>query len=121
LNLRCGQLEHAISILVEYVNSYPSEADLSVVDLLATIYMENNAYDKAIQLFHSHSQKKPLPANLVMKEGICHLHLGNSEKAEVQWLLLFLFCAIFFVYLLVILLQLRGLLSLQQMLISCLH
>lgn len=82
LYLRCGQLEHAISILVEYVNSYPSEADLSVVDLLATIYMENNAYDKAIQLFHSHSQKKPLPANLVVKEGICHLHLGNSEKAE---------------------------------------
>ncbi|XP_030473262.2 uncharacterized protein LOC115690903 isoform X2 [Syzygium oleosum] len=82
LYLRCGQLEHAISILVEYVNSYPSEADLSVVDLLATIYMENDAYVKAIQLFHSHSQEKALPANLVVKEGICHLHLGNSEKAE---------------------------------------
>ncbi|XP_030550361.2 general transcription factor 3C polypeptide 3 isoform X2 [Rhodamnia argentea] len=83
LYLKCGQLERAISILVEYVNSYSSEADLSVVDLLATIYMENNAYDKAIQLFHSHSQEKPLRANLVVKEGICHLHLGNSEKAEI--------------------------------------
>lgn len=116
--LKCGQLEHAISILVEYVNSYPSEADLSVVDLLATIYMENNAYDKAIQLFHSHSQEKPLPANLVVKEGICHLHLGNSEKAEVWLLLLCLFLAKFLICLLVILFRLGELLSLRQMLNS---
>ncbi|KAG2713980.1 hypothetical protein I3760_03G004500 [Carya illinoinensis] len=83
---KCGQLEHSVRILEDYVKSHPSEADLSVIDLLAAIFMECNSYEKALQLIeHANliycSGKEP-PLNLTVKEGICHVHLKNLEKAE---------------------------------------
>jgi len=84
---KCGQLEHSIRVLEDYVKTHPSEADLSVIDLLAAIFMESNAHDKALQLIESanlaYCSGKELPLTLTIKEGICHAHLKNMEKAEV--------------------------------------
>ncbi|KAK4573981.1 hypothetical protein RGQ29_031780 [Quercus rubra] len=81
-----GQLEHSIRILEDYVKGHPSEADTSVIDLLASIFMESNSYDKALQLIEHaklvYYSGKELPLNLTIKEGICHVNLKNMEKAE---------------------------------------
>ncbi|KAB1211026.1 General transcription factor 3C polypeptide 3 [Morella rubra] len=84
---KCGQLEHSVRILEDYVKSHSSEADLGVVDLLAAIFMESNAHEKALQLIEHanlvYCPGKELPLNLTVKEGICHVHLKNMEKAEI--------------------------------------
>ncbi|KAA8542715.1 hypothetical protein F0562_023786 [Nyssa sinensis] len=83
---RCGQVERSISILEDYFRHQSTEADMSIVDLLASICMEKNEYAKAlhhIELAHSiYCSGKELPLHLITKSGICHLHLGNMEKAE---------------------------------------
>lgn len=87
-----GQLEHSIRILEDYVKGHPSEADTSVIDLLASIFMESNSYDKALQLIEHaklvYYSGKELPLNLTIKEGICHVNLKNMEKAEVLFSIL---------------------------------
>lgn len=84
---KCGQHERGINILEDYLNKNPKDADLSVVILLASFLMSENAHEKAlhhIQYAHqSYSDVKELPVDLLIKEGICHVHLGNMEKAEV--------------------------------------
>ncbi|KAJ4713911.1 General transcription factor 3C polypeptide 3 [Melia azedarach] len=87
LFLKCGQTARSISILEEYVKCHPSEADLSVIDTLVAILIENNAHDKALQHIE-HAQMvcalgKELPLKLKVKAGICHLQFGNIEKAEI--------------------------------------
>ncbi|XP_059449020.1 uncharacterized protein LOC132180277 isoform X2 [Corylus avellana] len=85
----CGQLEHSIHLLEDYVKTHPSEADLSVIDLLAAIFMKSNAHDKALQLIEhanlAYCSGKELPLNLTIKEGICHAQLKNMEKAEIRF------------------------------------
>nr|XP_023915449.1 general transcription factor 3C polypeptide 3-like isoform X3 [Quercus suber] len=87
-----GQLEHSIRILEDYVKGHPSEVDTSVIDLLASIFMESNSYDKALQLIEHaklvYYSGKELPLNLTIKEGICHVNLKNMEKAEVLFSIL---------------------------------
>ncbi|XP_057508578.1 uncharacterized protein LOC130791465 isoform X2 [Actinidia eriantha] len=83
---KCGQKERAASVLEEYLRNHPREADLCIVDLLASLCMENNAHAKALQHIE-HAQHvscggKELPLYLVIKAGICHIHLGNNAKAE---------------------------------------
>lgn len=100
LYLKCGQIERSIGILEDYLKGHPSETDFGVIDLLAAIFMEMNAHDKALQHIEhvhlvSYSGKEP-PLPLQIKEGICHVHLGNIAKAEV--------CCIHFMILLVTLL-----------------
>lgn len=87
LFLKCGQTARSIGILEEYLKVHPSDADLSVIDLLVAILMENNAYEKTLQHIE-HAQivrfsGKELPLKLKVKAGICYLRLGNMEKAEV--------------------------------------
>lgn len=88
---KCGQLEHSVRILEEYVKSHPSEADLSVIEQLAAIFIECNAHEKALQLVEhanmTYCSGKELPLSLTIKEGICHVHLKNLEKAEVCYTL----------------------------------
>eukprot|EP00268_Persea_americana_P022843 TRINITY_DN22629_c0_g1_i7.p1 TRINITY_DN22629_c0_g1~~TRINITY_DN22629_c0_g1_i7.p1 ORF type:complete len:844 (+),score=156.18 TRINITY_DN22629_c0_g1_i7:468-2999(+) len=83
---KCGQVDKAINILEDYVKEYPTEADLSVIDLLATIQMENKAHGKALQLIErarfAYCTGKELPLHLTVKAVICEAHLGNLEKAE---------------------------------------
>ncbi|OMO77505.1 Tetratricopeptide-like helical [Corchorus olitorius] len=84
---KCGQIEHAVSILEDYLHGHPSEADLSVIDLLVDMLMEINAYKRALskikQAQVSYYSGKELPLNLKIKAGICHIHLGDMEKAEI--------------------------------------
>lgn len=93
---KCGQLEHSIRLLEDYIKTHPSEADLSVIDLLAAIFMESNAHDKALQVIEhanlAYYSGKELPLNLTIKEGICHAQLKNMEKAEVCCMSIFIYC-----------------------------
>ncbi|KAL2329125.1 hypothetical protein Fmac_022552 [Flemingia macrophylla] len=83
---KCGQVEYAVRILEDYFKSQPDAANASVVDLLGTILMETKAHDRALQYIERaqvvHAGKE-LPLNLKIKAGICHLHLGNMEMAQV--------------------------------------
>ncbi|OMO51533.1 Tetratricopeptide-like helical, partial [Corchorus capsularis] len=84
---KCGQIEHAVSILEDYLHGHPSEADLSVINLLVDILMEINAYKRALSKIEqaqvSYYLGKELPLNLKIKAGICQIHLGDTEKAEI--------------------------------------
>lgn len=83
---KCGQVEHAVRILEDYLKSQPDGANASVVDLLCTILMETKAHDRALQ-YIEHAQAvnawKELPLNLKIKAGICHAHLGKMDMAQV--------------------------------------
>lgn len=87
LYAECGHTERSISILENHLKSHPSGADFGVIDLLAAILMETNAYNNALQhIEHAHQvyySGKELPLELKIKAGICHVRLGNIEKAEV--------------------------------------
>eukprot|EP00257_Ricinus_communis_P016581 XP_015574791.1 general transcription factor 3C polypeptide 3 [Ricinus communis] len=82
----CGQSERSVSILEKYFDGHPSGADFSVIDLLAAVLMDTNAYNKALQhIEHAHLvyySGKEMPLQLKIKAGICHIHLKNVEKAE---------------------------------------
>uniref|UniRef100_A0A0A0LGB1 General transcription factor 3C polypeptide 3 n=1 Tax=Cucumis sativus TaxID=3659 RepID=A0A0A0LGB1_CUCSA len=83
---KCGHLERAICILEDYIKGHPSEADLDVVDLLASLYMGSKEFSKALERIE-HADRvycagNELPLNLTTKAGICHAHLGDLEKAE---------------------------------------
>ncbi|KAL5843128.1 hypothetical protein ACOSQ4_009086 [Xanthoceras sorbifolium] len=92
LYLKCGQVERSTGILEEYLKEHPSEADLSVLDLLLAILMQNDAHEKALHLIgHAHMvyfSGKELPLKLKIKAGICYLRLGNMEKAEIYFAVL---------------------------------
>jgi len=83
---KCGQVEHAVCILEDYLKSQPDGANASVVDLLCTILMETKAHDRALQ-YIEHAQAvnawRELPLNLKIKAGICHAHLGKMDMAQV--------------------------------------
>ncbi|KAL6210384.1 hypothetical protein ACLB2K_015617 [Fragaria x ananassa] len=81
----CGQPEHSIHMLEDYLRAHPTDADLSVIDLLASLLMENNAHNEALQhIEHAqltlYSGKEP-PLEMKVKAGICHANLGNMRKA----------------------------------------
>ncbi|GAU33824.1 hypothetical protein TSUD_221620 [Trifolium subterraneum] len=81
---KCGQVERSICILEDHLKSKPDEVNASVVDLLGAILMEMKAYDRALQYIEqSQVVGKELPLNLKVKAGICHVHLGNMEMAQV--------------------------------------
>lgn len=86
---KCGEAERSVGILEDYLKNHPNEADLSVIHLLAVMLMEDNAYLKALDLIEFAKQRyftgKWMPLNLSIKAGICHLHLGHMEEAEVCW------------------------------------
>ncbi|KAK6919823.1 Tetratricopeptide repeat [Dillenia turbinata] len=83
---KCGQIERSSMILEKYIVDHPVEADLTVVDLLAAICIAQNEYGKALHHIE-HAQLvyfsgKELPLHLTIKAGVCHIYLGNIEKAE---------------------------------------
>ena len=69
------------------MNKNPKDADLSVVSLLASMLMSANEHEKALHHIEfaqrTCSSGKELPAELLIKAGICHVHLGNMKNAEV--------------------------------------
>ncbi|MCL7043412.1 hypothetical protein MKW94_027674 [Papaver nudicaule] len=88
----CGQVEQSISILEDYIKERTSDPQWSLIDLLATILMENNEHFKALQqIEHARSiycSKEQLPLSLSVKAGICHVHLGNIGQAEKLFMIL---------------------------------
>ncbi|KAF5728289.1 Tetratricopeptide repeat-containing protein putative isoform 1 [Tripterygium wilfordii] len=87
LYLKCGQSERSVDILAKYLKDHPSEANISVISLLAAVFMEINAHNNALELIENvqlvYYLGKELPLTLKIKAGICHVHLGNVEKAEI--------------------------------------
>lgn len=59
-----------------------------MVDLLASIYMGSKEFSKALECIEHAGEVycagNELPLNLTTKAGICLVHLGNMEKAEVS-------------------------------------
>ncbi|KZV26794.1 general transcription factor 3C polypeptide 3 [Dorcoceras hygrometricum] len=85
---KCGQNERAVRILEDHLRNH-NHIDgpvLSLVDLLASILMDSYEYAKVLDHIE-HTQKvnsagKEIPLSLVIKAGICHVHLTQLEKAE---------------------------------------
>ncbi|XP_075484066.1 uncharacterized protein LOC142524154 isoform X3 [Primulina tabacum] len=85
---KCGQNERAVCILEDHLRNHNHIDDpvLSLIDMLASILMESNAYAKVLDhIEHTqkvHSAGKEIPLSLMIKAGICHVHLRQMEKAE---------------------------------------
>ncbi|XVF75058.1 hypothetical protein PTKIN_Ptkin13bG0158500 [Pterospermum kingtungense] len=83
---KCGQIDRSLAILEDYLEGHPDEADLSVIDILVTMLMQNNAYERALKQIEQaqviYYMGKELPVNLKTQAGICHIHLGDTDKAE---------------------------------------
>ncbi|KAI3465484.1 hypothetical protein Pfo_022147 [Paulownia fortunei] len=83
---KCGQRERAICMLEDNLRNHVNVANLSVVDLLASVLMETNAYARALEHIERTQQVcgtgKETPLHLIIKAGICHVHLEHLEKAE---------------------------------------
>jgi len=79
-------MDRSVNILEDYLKNHPSDADLGVIDLLASTCMNNSAHAKALQhIEHAHRvycAERELPLYLRIRAGICHVHLGDNEKAE---------------------------------------
>ncbi|XP_011100078.1 general transcription factor 3C polypeptide 3 isoform X1 [Sesamum indicum] len=86
---KCGQHERAVCMLEDNLRNHVNDANLSVVDLLASILMEINAYAKALDhIEHAqqvYSTGQEIPLCLTIKAGVCHVHLGHLEKAEAHF------------------------------------
>ncbi|KAK6160873.1 hypothetical protein DH2020_004254 [Rehmannia glutinosa] len=83
---KCGQCERAVCMLEDSLRNHVNVANLSVVDLLASVLMETNAYARALEHIDRTQQVygtgNENPLHLIIKAGICHVHLGHLEKAE---------------------------------------
>ncbi|KAH7658015.1 RNA polymerase III transcription factor TFIIIC protein, partial [Dioscorea alata] len=82
-----SQLEKAISILVDYVKTYSSEADIGTLTLLIDFLMENNSHVLALHQIEYAAKSvcqfdEELPLHLKAKAVICHAYLGNIEFVE---------------------------------------
>ncbi|KAK2381418.1 general transcription factor 3C polypeptide [Trifolium repens] len=81
---KCGQVDRSICILEDYLKSTPDGVNATVVDLLGSILMEIKAHDRALLYIEQFQVVgEELPLNLKVKAGICHVHLGNMEMAQV--------------------------------------
>lgn len=86
--LKSGEGERAASILEDHITSHSSDAGHDVLDLLASVFMQINAYDRALKFIHDVRQKsdekgKELSSSLKIRQAICHVHLEQMEQAEV--------------------------------------
>ncbi|KAF6148371.1 hypothetical protein GIB67_025590 [Kingdonia uniflora] len=84
----CNKVEISVKILKDYIGSDTFEKTqsdyLGVVDELVGIHMENGEYVRAFrQIEQAHSVYERFDVCLAVKEVICHVHVGNVEKAEV--------------------------------------
>lgn len=67
-------------------NSLRPQADVAfeVLDLLVSVLMESNEYARAFEhIERLQKSGKEIPLDLIVKAGMCQVHLGHLEKAEV--------------------------------------
>lgn len=85
LYLQSGQAERCIGVLEDYIKASSENVDLSVLYMLIGILMEHDGKVKALQHIERaqvvYFKGRELPLNLIVKAGICNLHIGNLEKA----------------------------------------
>ncbi|XP_051148860.1 uncharacterized protein LOC127263720 [Andrographis paniculata] len=83
---RCGQCERAACMLEGILKNHTDDANFCLVDLLASVLLDNKAYSRALEhierVQHECKNGKEIPPNLMIKAGICHVFLGNLKKAE---------------------------------------
>ncbi|MCO5600950.1 hypothetical protein L7F22_055067 [Adiantum nelumboides] len=81
-----GRTDEATNILKKLLHEHPTEADLTVVNLLADLYMENRAFSSVITCIEEartiYCAGQGLPLDLAIKTGIAHAHLGNEKVAR---------------------------------------
>ncbi|KAK4793502.1 hypothetical protein SAY86_023937 [Trapa natans] len=83
LYLQSGKTERAIAVLADYIKNQSPRADVRVINLLAAVYMQNNTWDKALQLIEQENKfRGKMDPKLIVKAGTCHLHLKNVKRAE---------------------------------------
>lgn len=74
-------------MLEESLRRHTGVANLGVVDLLVSVLMENDEYARALEHIEQAQQVyntgKEMQLDLITKAGICHVHLGHKENAEV--------------------------------------
>lgn len=85
--LKSGEGERAASILEDHIKSHSSEVGHDILDLLASVFMQINAHDRALKYIHDVRQiynvGKELSFSLKIRQAICHVHLEEMEQAEV--------------------------------------
>ncbi|KAI5068021.1 hypothetical protein GOP47_0016366 [Adiantum capillus-veneris] len=81
-----GRADEATKILKKLLHEHPTEADLTVVNLLADFYMESRAFSSVITCIEEartiYCAGQGLPLDLAVKTGIAHAHLGNETVAK---------------------------------------
>ncbi|ESQ35030.1 hypothetical protein EUTSA_v10006758mg [Eutrema salsugineum] len=85
--LKSGEGERAASILEDHIKSHSSEVGPDVLDLLASVFMQINAYDRALKYIHDvrqiYNPGKELSSSLKIRQAICHVRLKEMEQAEI--------------------------------------
>ncbi|XP_048610613.1 uncharacterized protein LOC125575445 [Brassica napus] len=85
--LKSGKGERAANMLEDHIKSHPSEVGPDILDLLADVLMQINAYDRALKYIHDVRQiynlGKELPSSLKIRQAICHVRLEEMEQAEI--------------------------------------
>ena len=74
-------------MLENFMAEYPAEADLTAVNLIAELHMENGAFAAAVSQIDQarvlYCADQSLPLELAVKAGICNAYMGKLEDAEV--------------------------------------
>ncbi|XP_010476925.1 PREDICTED: general transcription factor 3C polypeptide 3 [Camelina sativa] len=85
--LKSGEGERAASILEDHIKSHSSEVGHDILDLLASVFMQINAHDRALKYINDVRQiykvGKELSSSLKIRQAICHVHLNDMEQAEI--------------------------------------
>ncbi|KAL8153018.1 hypothetical protein V2J09_010778 [Rumex salicifolius] len=80
------QPERCVSILEDYIKDHPPDSNPNMVNSVASLCIGNNDYEKALTYIEHaknlHSFDEEVQLSLIIKEGICHAHLRNLNKAE---------------------------------------
>ncbi|KAH6819727.1 hypothetical protein C2S53_020841, partial [Perilla frutescens var. hirtella] len=87
---KCDQHERAMNMLEENLKRHMNVARVGVVDLLVSVLMENGKYARTLEHIEQTQQDCTgieIPLDLITKAGICHVHLGHNEKAELPLVL----------------------------------
>ncbi|KAH7427586.1 hypothetical protein KP509_10G050600 [Ceratopteris richardii] len=86
MHQQSGRIDEATKVLKKMLHEHPTEADLTVVNLLAELYMDNKAFSSVISCIEEarniYCAGQGLPLDLAVKSGIAHAHLGNKSIAK---------------------------------------
>ncbi|GMH45921.1 hypothetical protein BSKO_13884 [Bryopsis sp. KO-2023] len=83
---RMGRVGRAIKVLESFLMQFQPEADLTIINLLTALYVQQGNYTDAATLIdqaeHIILRGDPLPIDLQVQAGICAAHVGNLLEAD---------------------------------------